>query len=37
MGAEEMVEKLTEQNLKLEEDIVQLNEAVADLVSHTHH
>ncbi|XP_003384705.1 PREDICTED: dynactin subunit 1-like [Amphimedon queenslandica] len=31
MGAEEMVEKLTEQNLKLEEDIVQLNEAVSDL------
>ena len=31
LGAEEMVEKLTDQNLDLEEKIEQLNETVADL------
>ena len=31
LGAEEMVEKLTDQNLELEEKIEQLNETVADL------
>ncbi len=33
MGAEEMVEKLTDTNLQLEEDIATLKETVADLVS----
>ena len=32
LGAEEMVEKLTDRNLELEEKIEQLNETVADLV-----
>ena len=31
LGAEEMVEKLTDQNLELEEKIERLNETVADL------
>ena len=34
LGAEEMVEKLTDTNLNLEEKIEQLNETVADLVNH---
>ena len=33
MGAEEMVERLTDTNLQLEEDIVSLKETVSDLVS----
>lgn len=32
MGAEDMVEKLTEQNLQLEEELNQLRETVDDLV-----
>ena len=32
LGAEEMVEKLTDKNLELEEKIEQLIETVADLV-----
>ena len=33
MGAEDMVEKLTDTNLQLEEEISQLRETVNDLVS----
>ena len=33
LGAEEMVEKLTDKNLDLEEKIEQLDETVQDLVS----
>ena len=33
MGAEEMVEKLTDTNLQLEEEIDALKETVVDLVS----
>ena len=33
LGAEEMVEKLTDKNLDLEEKIEQLEETVQDLVS----
>lgn len=33
LGAEEMVETLTDKNLSLEEEIVTLRENVADLVS----
>ena len=36
LGAEEMVEKLTDRNLELEERMEQLAETVADLVAHTH-
>ena len=32
LGAEEMVEKLTDKNLELEEKIEQLSETVTDLV-----
>ena len=32
LGAEEMVEKLTDKNLELEEKIEQLEETVTDLV-----
>ena len=34
LGAEEMVEKLTDKNLELEEKIEQLEETVTDLVSY---
>ena len=33
LGAEEMVENLTEKNLQLEEELNQLTETVTDLVS----
>ena len=32
MGAEDMVEKLTDKNLQLEEELAQLTETVSDLV-----
>ena len=34
MGAEEMVEKLTDTNLQLEEELNRLTETVNDLVRH---
>lgn len=37
MGAEEMVETLTERNLDLEEKVRELRETVTDLVSENHH
>lgn len=36
MGAEEMVEMLTERNLDLEEKVRELRETVTDLVSEKH-
>lgn len=36
LGAEEMVETLTERNLDLEEKVRELRETVTDLVSDTH-
>lgn len=37
LGAEEMVETLTERNLDLEEKVRELRETVSDLVRHTPH